>query len=81
MKSEELAKMSNEELLKEEKSLKSVIPFFGGIMIALVIAIIFLIVKNGFTTSSIIPFAIFPLFLSSFNKLKEIKKEIEIRNL
>ena len=56
-------------------------PMFAGILVGSIVVFAFIIFMNGFTTLSIIPLAILPLFLTNFNKLKDIKKEIENRNL
>ena len=81
MKTKELNEMSNEELLKNEKSVKTITYILTGAIIALLVAIIFLTVKKGFNALSVISLALLPIIILNFNTLKEIKKEIKYRNL
>lgn len=82
MKSKKISEMSNEELLKNEKVIKTITALFGGTLLFLFIITIFLnIIKKEFNPLTIIPIALFSIFIININSLKEIKKEKEKRNL
>ncbi len=81
MKNKKLNELSNEELLKNEKSLKVVTYMLAGAILVLFAAGIFLTFRKGFSALSVIPIALFPIVILNLNSLKEIKTEIKSRNL
>lgn len=71
--------MTTEELIKTQKSLKTVTYLFGVVLLLLFCLNIFLVVNKGFSASNIIPVALLPIFILNMNTLKEIKKELQSR--
>jgi hypothetical protein len=81
MSKKSLSELSNEELLKNEKILKTVTSMLTGAIFLLFIVNIFLAFKKGFSALSAVPIALLPIVIINFNSLKEMKKEIKTRNL
>ena len=75
------SEMSNEELLKTEKTLKPITYLLATCIVFLFALNIYLSFTNGFSASQVIPIALLPIVIINFNTLKEIKKEIVLRNL
>lgn len=73
------SEMSNEELIKTQKSLKIVTYLFGVVLLLLFGLNIYLIANKGFNASNVIPIALLPIFILNMNTLKEMKKELEAR--
>lgn len=73
--------MSNKDLLKNEKMLKTITYMLIGALIALFVVGIIMIVKKGLNALLIIPITLIPVVLINFNSLKEIQKEIKTRNI
>ncbi len=73
------SEMTSEELVKTQKSLKTVTYLFGVILLLLFGLNIFLIANKGFSASNVIPIALLPIFIMNMNTLKEMKKELESR--
>ncbi|BDU24809.1 MULTISPECIES: hypothetical protein [unclassified Flavobacterium] len=71
--------MTSEELVKTQKSLKTVTYLFGVVLLFLFGLNIFLVANKGFSASNVIPIALLPIFILNMNTLKEIKKELEAR--
>ncbi|MBO9660642.1 MAG: hypothetical protein J7527_17605 [Chitinophagaceae bacterium] len=75
------AEMSNEELLKSEKALKTLTyMLLGALTVTLVIGI-FLTIKQGFNILMVFPLTMAPILVLNGNSLKEIKKEKIARGL
>ncbi|WP_316782541.1 redox-active disulfide protein 2 [Pedobacter frigiditerrae] len=81
MSKKSLSELSNEELLKNEKTLKTITSMLAGAILLLFIVNIFLAFKKGFSALSAVPIALLPIVIINFNSLKEMKKEIKARNL
>lgn len=73
------SEMSNEELIKTQKSLKIVTYLFGVVLLLLFGLNIYLVANKGFNASNIIPIALLPIFILNMNTLKEMKKELKAR--
>lgn len=71
--------MTSEELIKTQKSLKTVTYIFGVVLLLLFGINIFLVANKGFSASNVIPIALLPIFILNMNTLREIKKELESR--
>nr|WP_294780057.1 redox-active disulfide protein 2 [uncultured Flavobacterium sp.] len=71
--------MTVEELIKTQKSFKTVTYIFGVVLLFLFGLNIFLVANKGFSASNVIPIALLPIFILNMNTLKEIKKELESR--
>lgn len=80
MKAKKPSEMSLEELLQKEKMIKAAIYSLIALNIILLIAVIFLFVKKGFSALFVVPFSMVPIIIINSNSLKEIKKEIALRN-
>ncbi|TKC07948.1 redox-active disulfide protein 2 [Pedobacter polaris] len=81
MSKKNLSELSNEELLKSEKSLKTITAMLAGAILVLFIINVFLAFKKGFSAFSVIPIALLPIVIVNLNSLKEMKEEIKSRNL
>jgi hypothetical protein len=79
MATKKLQEMSKDELLVEEKKANTAAKVFLGIVIVQFCVSIFLMIKQGFSTFTTLPFAFLPLILIGFNRVKEIQKEIASR--
>jgi len=71
--------MTTEELIKTQKSLKTVTYLFGVILLLLFGLNVFLVANKGFSASNVIPIALLPIFILNMNTLREMKKELESR--
>lgn len=76
MKSEDLKNMSNEQLLKQQKTTRFVI---GLIIGALVASLAINIYNTGFSFKLITPLALLPLVFVIRNSLKQIQQELATR--
>ena len=81
MKTKKPNEMTNEELLKNEKTIKSVTYTLSGMLLVLFVLNIFLAFKKGFSALFVVPLALLPIVIINLNTLKEIKKEQGIRKL
>lgn len=79
MKNKNLNEMSNEALLKQQKSMKFLTGVLIGVLLVSLVGGVVSAFKSGQYTSLIIPFALLPIVFLSFNTLKEIKKEVNSR--
>jgi Flp pilus assembly protein TadB len=79
MKKKKFSEMTVEELIKTQKSFKTVTYLFGVVLLLLFGLNIFLVANKGFSASNVIPIALLPIFILNMNTLKEIKRELESR--
>ncbi|MBF4494754.1 MULTISPECIES: hypothetical protein [unclassified Flavobacterium] len=79
MKDNKFSEVSTEELLKNEKSLKTITYIFAGVLTLLFIINIFLVYNKGFSVSNVIPIALLPILIFNLSTLNEIKKELKSR--
>jgi len=75
------ADLSNEELIRDEKNIKTLTLIFMGVLLVLFASTIFLTFKNGFSAMSVIPIALLPILIMNINNWNALKKEIKSRNL
>lgn len=73
--------MSNEELLKNEKTISAVTYTLAGMLLLLFGLGIFLTFKKGFTALTVVPIALLPIVIINFSNIKKIKTERKLRNL
>lgn len=75
--------MSDAELLKNARLIKVAIAALMAMCILLLVTGLFLTVKKGpgFTGLTVIPAAMAPILILNAKSLKEIKKEMAVRNL
>lgn len=76
-----LTNLNDVELLKKEKSAKTVIYVITVLFIISIIASVSSYLEKGFTASSVLPILILGLLLSNFTTINSIKKEKKLRNL
>lgn len=79
MKTNKFAEMTTEELIKTEKISKGAAYGFVVLLILLLGANVFLVLKQGFGPLQIIPITLLPLLFLNFYNLKQIKKELKSR--
>lgn len=80
MKNKKLNELSNEELLKNEKSIKVITYMLTGVLIVLFILTTINTINKGFNSLAVVPIALLPILIMNFNTLNEIKKELNARN-
>lgn len=81
MKPAELKDLPTEELLKKEKSLKTIVGMFIGILLILLVASIYLAITDGkFNASIVVALALITVLMANIGNLKNIRKEINSRN-
>jgi tellurite resistance protein TehA-like permease len=76
-----LSEMSNEQLLKNEKNLKTITYMLATAVLILFITVIILAFKKGFSALNVVPIALLPIVIVNLNTLKEMKNEIKSRKL
>jgi hypothetical protein len=76
-----LSELSNEELIKNEKKLKTVTGMLTGAIFVLFVINIVMAFTKGFSATSVVPIAFLPILIINFKTLKETKAEIKARNL
>lgn len=76
MKPKPLAEMSNEELQKNEKTMKTATIILGICLGLMFLSGIYITIRKGFTVSSVLPFAFLPLFINNLQNWKKTKAEI-----
>ncbi|KQS41031.1 hypothetical protein [Pedobacter sp. Leaf194] len=76
-----LEELSNEELLKREKMVKSVTYTLAGMLFVLFALSMFLTFKKGFTPLTVIPIALMPIVLANLGSIKKIQAERKLRGL
>lgn len=81
MKVKKPSQMTNDELLKKEKIAKMTLYALLTMTILLTIAIIFLFIRKGFSALVVMPFSMVTFIIINSNTLKEIKREIALRDL
>jgi len=79
MKEKKLTETSIDELKRNEKTLKTILSAFIGVLSLLVGITIYLILNKGMTPLIAVPIALLPVLVMSYIKLKNIKSEIESR--
>ncbi|CAM3620029.1 redox-active disulfide protein 2 [Flavobacterium chungbukense] len=71
--------MSTEELIKNQKTLKTVNTIFAVVLFMLFALNIFIVFNKGFSAMNVVPIALLPILFLNISNLKEIKKELESR--
>ena len=79
MKPKPLAEMTNEELQKNEKTMKTATIVLGVCVGLMFLSGIYLTLRKGFSVSSVLPFAFLPLFIMNMQNWKKVKAEITKR--
>lgn len=85
MKNTSLKNLSLAELQKREKTYKGVLGGILGVLFVLIAAVVFLIVKKGFTAISIAlmitPISLIAIMVANKKGLDEVKAEIAAREI
>ncbi|QSW90556.1 MULTISPECIES: redox-active disulfide protein 2 [Flavobacterium] len=71
--------MTNEELVKNHKTLKTLTYTFGVVLFFSLISNLFIVFIKGFSVANVVPIALLPILILNLKNLKEITKEIESR--
>ena len=71
--------MSNENLLKQKKSVELLTGMLIGALLMLLVATIFLSIRKGFMPLTIVPFGLLPIVFLNLNSIREIKKVLNSR--
>lgn len=83
MADKKLQEMSNEELLKQEKTLRISTGFLAGCALVMLFCGVYLMVtkERKFNAFLVIPISFIPIIALSAKSLKEIRKEKELRGI
>jgi Na+-transporting methylmalonyl-CoA/oxaloacetate decarboxylase beta subunit len=81
MKNKLITEYTDEELKKNEKTLKVMTIMFMTLLILLFCGLLFLTFKKGFSPLLIVPVCLFPLLIINFINWNNLKKEKARRNL
>ncbi len=81
MPSKKPAQLTDEELIKQDKTLKAIVSLVFGAMGVLIAANLILLFRKGFSALQVIPVALLPIVLLLAGSRKEVKNEMEKRGL
>jgi uncharacterized membrane protein len=79
MANKQLSEMSEDELLKRQKEMTVAVVLLSITVSIMLVSAIFVFIKKGFTTTTILPVAFLPLVIINFLSLKKIKAELASR--
>lgn len=79
MQTEDLSKISTEELQKKSKTLKLAVIIIGCSIVMMAISGVIVSIKKGFSALSITPIAFLPLVIIFSAQLKKINEELKRR--
>lgn len=81
MSANKFAAMTDEKILKFEKTLTAIVIMFSVFIVILIAAVIYVNIKRGISSLTVLPLGIAPILILNVNNLKAIRKEIKARNL
>ncbi|TDG35203.1 redox-active disulfide protein 2 [Pedobacter changchengzhani] len=81
MQSNKFKEMSNEDLVKAKKSLRSITYALGIMLVVLIILNIFLLFKKGFSPMIFVPVALLPIVIINISSIKKMKAELKLRGI
>ena len=81
MKKKELADLSDDELLHEEKNRKSGFIFLMISLLVMVVVAVLNSLDRGVGIFTFLPLVFIPIMINNWNKYKEVLKEKEVRNM
>ncbi|EJL71424.1 hypothetical protein [Chryseobacterium populi] len=81
MNKNKLSAMTNAELLKQQKILKTITAMLAGAILVLFAASLILAFKKQLIALNAIPVALLPVLILNLKSLKEFKEEIKSRGL
>ena len=76
---ENFSELSTEDLSKKKKTMTFTIGLWVGALNGLIIITVFHTINKGFTPALVIPFALLPVFVISYSRVKSINKELKSR--
>lgn len=79
MKSMPLTELSTEQLVKNKKTIGAATAALAGLLLPLFILSLYKWMTKGFTSLVVVPLALLPIVFVNLKKLKEIQKELEMR--
>ncbi len=79
MKNTKFSEMTTEELIKNQKTLKTVNSIFAVVLLMLFALNVYIVLRKGFSAMNVVPVALLPILFLNINNLKEIKRELESR--
>jgi len=79
MKNTKFSEMTTEELIKNQKTLKTVNTIFAVVLLMLFSLNVYIVLRKGFSAMNVVPVALLPILFLNINNLKEIKRELESR--
>ena len=79
MKNTKFSEMTTEELIKNQKTLKTVNTIFAVVLLMLFALNVYIVLRKGFSAMNVVPIALLPILFLNLNNLKEIKKELDSR--
>lgn len=81
MQSKKTTELSNEELIKKEKTTKTIIPIFAGMLITLFALAMYITLTQKFTALMVMPFSLSPILVLLVRSRAELKQEMKNRGL
>ena len=79
MKNTKFSEMTTEELIKNQKTLKTVNTVFAVVLLMLFALNVYIVLRKGFSAMNVVPVALLPILFLNLSNLKEIKKELDSR--
>lgn len=79
MKNTKFSEMTTEELIKNQKTLKTVNSIFAVVLLMLFALNVYIVLRKGFSAMNVVPVALLPILFLNLSNLKEIKKELDSR--
>lgn len=79
MKNTKFSEMTTEELIKNQKTLKTVNTIFAVVLLMLFALNVYIVLRKGFSAMNVVPVALLPILFLNLSNLKEIKKELDSR--
>ncbi len=80
MKENPYSKLSLDELNTKVKKLKKATSTITGLLMIAMFVVIFLVIRQGFSTMTLVPTALLPMLIVNIMSLNAIQKEIKSRN-
>lgn len=79
MAAKKLSEMSNEELLKEKKTIQTITYLLIGMILILIVLNTIVFLKKGFSAIHVVPIALLPIVFINLGSLNKVKEELKSR--